>query len=410
MNILMISPSAPPKNGPEAMQVGRYLKALDKRHSITLVTTPVLSKGWITKDESLNTQLHHTDYVIVKLPFHAFVLRLLGSKYFKFFMKNRPDTDFWIGHKVSTVLKRLTSTPDIIYSRSLPFSAALLAKELKSRLGIPWVMHLSDPWIDNPYHKRRDTKLAGMEASCFKFADAVMLTTESMADFYRSKYPEFAEKIHVSHNVMPDTPGGQIEHKTSNQKLTLLYTGALYGDRKATTLLNGLNWVRKRDPELLKHIEVIFVGNMTDEIKSEIEKFHFDEVRCLERVEHIEAKRMQNNADILISIEPDGKSPLLKTFMPSKVLDYMSSGKPILAITPMESETWKLCKRGFGWAVMPGDEVSLGKLLVTLLERNLASEVLTPSVKPLQEYRPEFCAAKLESLMKSLVLNQQEKR
>ena len=67
------------------------------------------------------------------------------------------------------------------------------------------------------------------------------------------------------------------------------------------------------------------------------------------------AQEKQAAADIMLSIEPDGLNPLLKTFLPSKILDYIAARKPILAITPEDSEAWRLCKRGFGWAIRPGD-------------------------------------------------------
>ena len=96
MNILMIAPHAPPKNSAEAIQVGRYLKELDRYHHVTLITTP-FEHGWVKKDVSLEIKLINTDVLILTLPLHQYTSRLLSSRYFKYF--SSPDKDFWIKFK-----------------------------------------------------------------------------------------------------------------------------------------------------------------------------------------------------------------------------------------------------------------------------------------------------------------------
>ena len=128
MNILMISPDSPPKNSPEAIQVGRYLHELDKRHHISLVTTPV-ERGWVKEYSGLTLMLSSTDVFILKLPFHKIISRILASRHFKFL--SVPDKDFWLKSRTSWVTKRLHQRPDLIYSRSLPVSSATIAFGLK---------------------------------------------------------------------------------------------------------------------------------------------------------------------------------------------------------------------------------------------------------------------------------------
>ena len=53
MNVLVISISAPPKNGAESIQVLRYLKYLGTKASIEVVSTKVEKRGWETADKSM---------------------------------------------------------------------------------------------------------------------------------------------------------------------------------------------------------------------------------------------------------------------------------------------------------------------------------------------------------------------
>ncbi len=407
MNILMISPQSPPKNTPESMQVSRYLQELDKEHQITLVNTPA-DGGWSVDDSSIDVILKNTHIITMKLWFHKVTLRFLHSRLLKHFLL--PDETAWIRYMTSYILRKNISKPDIIYSRSVPFSAALLAKDLKFKLQVPWIMHLSDPWFDSPYRVKTkyEKKLAAYEFSCFKNADSIMLTTESTADFYKKKYPQFSEKINVSRNVMPSN-NYQSKEYNKNKKLTLMYAGALYGDRRATTLLEGLSWLKEKYPKLLKSVKIFFIGNMTEEIKAEINSYGFEQVLTLGKKTYAEVLQMQVSADILISLEPDGKSPLLKTFMPSKVLDYIASNKPILAITPENSETWKLCEKGFGWHVKSGDRVCCGTLLSELIKKHTNGEKLLPVNEPPEEYTAAHNAERLVRAMKKLIANDKKK-
>ena len=212
MNILMISPQSPPKNSPESMQVGRYLKELDRHHNIILVNTPVES-GWTVKDDSLDFDLKNTNIITLHLPLHGKLTRLISSKYFKHFCV--PDKDFWIRYKTSYILDKLTAEPDVIYSRSMPFSSALLALELKRKTKLPWIMHLSDPFFDNPYRGKSSNEIliAKYEYDCFNEADYITVTTKNMLEFYEKKYPDFSDKIKISPNVMPNIVDKYIDRK-----------------------------------------------------------------------------------------------------------------------------------------------------------------------------------------------------
>jgi glycosyltransferase involved in cell wall biosynthesis len=404
MHILMIAPQAPPKNSPEAIQVGRYLQELDKDHHITLVTTPIES-GWVKEDKSLHFDLNNTEFVTLKLPFHKIAMRLLASRYCKWL--SLPDKDFWLKSKAVRLSKSLRNKPDIIYSRSLPVSSATHAYELKNRLDVPWVMHLSDPWSDSPYlaTDRIKNKLLTFEQIYFEAADAITVTTVGFAGHLKSKYPSFSKKVYVSPNVMPNTLPHPAKKKEGREKLTFLYAGAFYGLRRPTTILKALNHIRQERGNLLDCIEFKFVGNMTDDIRQEIDSYNLNNITVLGRRNFTEAQELQKAADIIISIEPGGGDPIFKTFLPSKVLDCIALRKPVLAITPENSETWRLCRLGYGWAVMPDEFKALAKIMEKLCQTSASDGVrlLNPELKPPEEYSAVCCVKKLNTLFNTIV-------
>lgn len=405
MHILLVSPSAPPKNSPEAMQVGRFLSALDKSIDVTLVTTPI-AHGWQWYDASLSLKRAGMNVITASLPMHCLFQRLLANH--RLTRIHVPDADFWLPLYIDYVVTRITDIPDVIYSRSVPFSAALLAQRLKRRLNRPWMMHLSDPWSGSPYRTLSSHNAIvdqELEMSCVSDADLITLTTEGQADFYRSRYPDRAKDIMVTPNMMPILDSGLVaqtmapEHET--QGLRLVYTGAMYGSREPSTLLNALHQIHAVMPRLAEQISVDFYGNMAPEIASAIDATP----SCTRHgaVSFLDASRAQQSADVLLTIEPSGNHPLFLHFMPSKNLDYMSLRKPILAITPGGSETERLCKRGQGWAVEPGNFTGMSELLVKLAsDIGQGMPLLTPPDPVDSDFRAEAVVASVVQKLRSL--------
>lgn len=376
MNILLVSPNAPPKNSAESMQVGRYLVELNRKHQVILVTTPE-ERGWVVNDPSLDIGLDDVEKLVLRLPFHRLASRLVASGYVRQWV--RPDAFFWMAGRASWVVRRLRERPDVIYSRSLPFSSALLARALKKRLRVPWIMHLSDPWLDNPYLAFGNVMENEQEYSCFLEADGISVTTECLMNFYREKYPEFGEKLFLSPNVMPmeNQRRAVREVEDAGSSLKLLYTGALYGNRDPRLLLDVLDEMQHEDPRFRQFVELQFVGNVSESIARMIDDARLPGVSLLGRRDYADVLGLQAGADVMLSFEPDGENPLLKCFLPSKILDYIHAGKPFVAITPRGSETWKLCEQGYGWAISPDDNAGLKDFLLQLVDQKLTSGQVT---------------------------------
>lgn len=399
MHICLIAPCAPPKNSPEAFQVGRFLATLDPSVRVTLVTTPIVA-GWEWEDDSVAIARPGVQVIEAALPLHRYTQRVLGSYRFRFL--HQPDADFWLPQLASRVVKRLNGQPDVIYSRSSPFSAALLARQLKRRLQRPWLMHLSDPWAGSPYRPLPPRQAAAdlaLEAACFNEADHITLTTEGQADYYRARYSNRAGAISVTSNMMPLSTGEQ-RYLREDGLLHLVYTGALYGAREPSTLIGGIRLLLERAPDLAARFRINFYGNMSNEFAAVIDATPF----CCRHgpVPFRKAMQAQVEADILLSIEAGGHHPLLDHFMPSKILDYVSSRKPILAITPSSSETAKLCGSAHGWVVSPGDTNQLAETLGTIARKGTGTP---PALPPDFPYSAKNVSEEILGNLRRLELN-----
>jgi hypothetical protein len=407
MRILVIAPGAPPKNAPESIQVGRYLGELCRRHEVTLVTTPV-ERGWVRADPALAIDGGTLERIVLRLPLHGCAIRLLSSRFAARWQV--PDNDFWITWKAGRVLAALDRTPDVIYSRSSPFSAALLGRALARELGRPWVMHLSDPWADNPYRAGRASRNEveqTLEADCFASASGVTVTTQSQAAFYSRKYPRHAGKLTVSPNVLPVqlADGAPRRPDGADHCLRIVYAGALYGQRKPTALLEAMRLVKEQDEDAYRSIKILFAGNVTQEIERDLRAAGSPRIELLGHLDQTATRSLLDDAHVLVSFEPDGTHELLKTFFPSKLLDYLAARRPILAIAPRGSEAWRLCAEGHGWSHEPADVVGLATRLreLSALHRSGRWNAAVRCGAPPERLLAAVCVSALEASFTELV-------
>lgn len=343
----------------------RILVELDRATSGTLVTIAAEGSGWAPSDASLELALAHFDTQNLALPLHRLTSRVLMSHRLARF--HVPDARVWITRMAGRVVRNLRTKPDIIYSRSQPMSAALLARNLKRRLNIPWIMHLSDPWVENPHGGVASAHNIADEADCFAQADRIALTTEGQAAHYRKKYPALASKIIVSPNMMPDTQElerlrSAASSAASDDRLRLVFTGNLYGNRSPAPLIQAIEWLRATQPQILSHLRIDIYGHAQDEARALLERAA-DPLYYHGPVPFAQAAAAQRGADIVISMEPIGDDPLAKCFLPSKVLECLAIEKPLLAITPEGSEVDRICREGYGWAISPALPEAIGACL-----------------------------------------------
>lgn len=337
MNILFVSIAAPPKSGAESLQVGKYLHHLTKKAAITLVTTPVLDTGWKKKDESQFYALEGIKEIIEINTISSFGRwsSFVSKKLFNRWL-NKPDTDFLFHWKKEAVLKRMSSKPDVIYSRSTPFSSAILANKLKQKLSVPWVMHLSDPWTDSPYGSYKNSYNVEAEKECFGRADLISFTTTECLSFYSEKYPGHRSKFFVCPNVFDQTDLAHEQFFFQHEKLILMHSGNLYGKRTIEPLIRSLEKLSEVERD---NIEVVLAGHLDDNNNQLIADSALKCISKLGSVSASESYELQRKADILISIDKPLEQSVDKVFLPSKIQDYLAARKYLLAFTGHGSAT-----------------------------------------------------------------------
>lgn len=394
MRLLVVSVEAPPLNTPESIQVGRYLRRL--RASDISVLTSSTHGGWRPLDETqLDVEGLRRVSVPVNVPLISRLLQRLDA-----LPTRRPDPDFIFRFSWRLAASEL-SRPDLIYSRSAPITSAYVGMALKQRFGVPWVMHLSDPWVDNPFLKRSRRDLAyhvEWEKRAFDIADAITVTEEGLRSHYADKYPHAAEKIHHFPNVFDDADVN--ESAPDFDQFRIVHTGRLYGDRQPHAAIEAFEEFRRRFPRA--DAEFTFAGFTTDAVAKELGRA--PGVRNLSHVPESRARALQRNAHVLVLIDSEGTDPRLRFFFPSKLLDYMSARRPIAALTQAGSPSERILRANRGAAFAQSDARGLADYLSDAYERFVSrDEAFFQREAPPREFSADHNAKRLLELFGALI-------
>lgn len=404
-SVLNVSIAFPPKFDSEGLQVAKYYKYLtgacgDEEIALDVVTSaiPTLNMHYDSALESAAQGIRQTVSVkIFENKYTNYLLRHLWPT-----LAFNPDPKFTFHWQWKSVVRQLKTRPDLIYSRSFPSSSAIMAMKLKEHYGVPWIMHLSDPWADCPdvdYRGGARAHNQRLERRVFEAADVISLTSHKTMEFYQNKYPELNKRYEFYPNVYDpvDVPERSASPATKGRKLRLVHTGGLAGTRNPEPFLKALSSL---SPEIQSQLEVVFAGWVDRESTRIINTYACD---CFSYIGPLEsykdAIKLQQSADVLVLIDFPVAQPDLRVYFLSKLLDYQITGKPVLGITDKNSECQKFIESEGGNCFDRSEVDGIRKYLEWLVEIKESDETNFFDLRPLRtEYDAKLNAGRLAQL------------
>jgi glycosyltransferase involved in cell wall biosynthesis len=379
--LLAVSWDMPPLSGPRAVQVSRTLKHLVPLGWNSSVVAFGPRSTRYNQDQELAGRLSvPAGVTLVKVPSleEQFLFRTLWRVLPP--LKLLPDEKWvWI-RAAARAATRLAAEQkfDVLVTFAQPWSDHLAGLRIHRETGLPWVAHFSDPWIDSPYLRGSGWQRriwARMEADVVRAADALVFVNTQTADRVMRKYPsEWRRKAHVvPHGFDPTEPPAA--PVTRDSRLTFVHTGRFYdGLRTPEALLRALASLSKRMP-LASRMRVVFVGTPIPSHRRLTASLMLDDVvEFTGRLPFAQSAAWAAAADVLLVIDAPADENL---FLPSKLVDYMRAGKPILALTPPHGATADVV-RNLGYPVIaPEDEAGIAKAVETLLDAHSAGRLST---------------------------------
>jgi glycosyltransferase involved in cell wall biosynthesis len=267
------------------------------------------------------------------------------AEWFTRFLAPYDDRWSWLPYACEAGSRLITAGPvDAIYSTSPFLVSHVAALWLRSKFHLPWIADFQDPVRDNPFRTRRwfYPYDALIERFIFANADRLLANTDTVGSAWGGRYPQYAPKISILWNSFD--PREEIEHTSPSPRgyRVLAHVGALYGERHPEKLLRSLDRLKLNASDL----RVKCIGPIDAEVFARCRSlFERARDRALlefnnELISRAQALREIGKSDYLLLLDLNERNASFQ--LPSKLLDYVRFGKPILAYTPSDSPTERI--------------------------------------------------------------------
>jgi glycosyltransferase involved in cell wall biosynthesis len=251
-----------------------------------------------------------------------------------------PDArKFWIRPSAKYLVKYLVKHPvDAIVSTGPPHSMHLIARQVSTETGIPWLADFRDPWTGIDFYdqlrltKRSDKKHHQLERKVLQQADRVVVVGKTMAR-------EFREKAGIDAVVVPN---GFDQDDFLNVKpaepgfFKILHVGAMNRDRNHASFWKALssikNGSRNQHPFTLK-----LIGKLDISVLHALKKYGLEEnTELLPYLSHELIASELVSASLLYL--PINNTPNAKAVQTGKIFEYIASGRPVLGVGPVDGD------------------------------------------------------------------------
>jgi glycosyltransferase involved in cell wall biosynthesis len=369
--LLAISFAYPPLAYPRSGQVARLLKHM--RAKTTLVCA---DEAGARRDPTLEPEAEASLRACVRVPFALDGWRDKANRAavrlrLPLWGKTPDQYASWKPAVLKAVRERIDAqadAPDALVTFGQPMSDHLIGLELKRRYGWPWAAHFSDPWVDNPFHRYDALTRArnfSLERSVMEAADRLVFTSAETIAMVMAKYPaEWKEKTRVLPQSFDPAlyPARAVE---SRQALTVRYTGEFYGRRTPKPLIATLRALLSTQPAIVQDVRFELIGPVDPLtlVDSGMENLPEELLVIRPPVNFQESLALTASADGLMIIDAPAQQSV---FLPSKLIDYIGAGRPIIGLTPPGAAA-ALIKQLGGWIADPLDVEAMTQAMTAFL-------------------------------------------
>ena len=243
-----------------------------------------------------------------------------------------------------------------------------------------------------------------MERWALRRCDALILNTAGAERLYRTRYPEYAQKMTSIPNGFDRlnvAPASRLR-----DRFTIMHVGDFYRSRTPERLLEalcalqgpGLSDVEGPDPSKgQRHpIEFVHVGPWSDILQRYADRL---QIRHIERIPHAEALELMKTASLLYLIQGWEEGVKEYVAVASKTYEYLSTGIPVLAEVP-PGDNADLVRRyaSKAWVVTSPD---VGAVKVALQEALGEADSREPFVS--QDFVETFSRRRLTGLLSGVL-------
>lgn len=266
---------------------------------------------------------------------------------------------------------------DWVVSVAYPFTNHLVAARWTPESTRLALYNLDPYWNNGTYPPQLAAARADEEADVYQKANCIFCTPEQLPDYQIPAFQRVAGKIHPL--PYPKLVRPKVQQACPIQFdpecINLLYLGTVYGDiRKPEALFKLFQHAVEIEPRLRLYIVGKKFGADADRYLTEYKAKLGGKLQCYSPIPPEQTMDLLLRADVLVNM-----GNTVRNQMPSKVVEYISTGKPILNISASETcntlvvlKRYPLCFQCFSW---PEETSVVAKELVNFCQREKGNAI-----------------------------------
>ena len=287
-------------------------------------------------------------------------------------------------------------------SVSFPFETVIIGEKLKRNYpALPWLIYELDPYANN----RAMWPLAWplrmyLETRAFIYADKILLTNELYRQYSRGVFANFKDKFYnVGLPLLKDLRQSYRAQKVIKEdfKCDVVFAGAFYEKiRRPDYCLAVFEKVSKLDK-----IRLHIYGSGCEGVLAEYKKRMGDSLILHGRVPRSIVLEAICRADILLNI-----GNTVTNQVPSKVFEYIGTGKPIISFYTSDQDTSKVYLDSYDFTLLLKEEWDHSALdanvkkVIEFCKENLGQEISYKEIElKYHDYTLKAVTEKIEKLM-----------
>ena len=286
---------------------------------------------------------------------------------------------------------------DVVVVTAPPFSAFLIGNALKRTMPhLRLISDFRDEWLrfflstfdfqKSPSIRKR---AEAIERSTVELSDAVVTVTPSLVKELRERYADQAANkfVYIPNGYDPSLFTNFRPRKHEGSKIVVTYVGTVYSATSPRAYFGGLDELPE---EVRNRFETRFVGRIADD-REFLESR--PDVKVVGYVSQGEVFRWMEETDYLLLTMSD------PTAVTGKIYEYLATGKPILAFSPLDGEVaHTLEETKAGWCLDPTNVGAIRDRLMRMAADPAAAQ-LQPNQKAIQGYNRIGLAKRFASII-----------
>ncbi len=268
---------------------------------------------------------------------------------------------------------------DAIASSGPPHSLHMIASGVAQKFNTPWAADFRDPWLEIlNFHGFKTSRSAfskheQLYNKIINQADVTIVAQGSVRQNFQAHTTKPVCLITNGYDVddMRDSSPANLD----KAKFNLVFVGLFFAIRNAPAFWQALNELINENESFRKHLHLVFVGKVQQEIMGDLSKFNLlNYCEFTGYVNHALAIGYQKQADGLLLFT--GTTPEFKYDIPGKLFEYLAVQRPIVCVAAHDNDSAQIVtSSGAGYVADPNNKDEIKKVILSLFVQYLSGGI-----------------------------------